>query len=245
MAVPTPEEISGMTMLSSVCAWAGLTDVEEQALYRALGAVGDEHPRVSSTVSDAEFGCALGAARIEGVAAGCGDVPATITQKGKMRLVGLACRKLRAPLPGPLAATDPSAQVFEGVAKLAEAVRGKKHGTRTVGMDSVVDQSDKSEGSYCLPRTSLPVTAGTTPGLAASKACLRLCHTLTTSRHRSSSRLSTRSSREAARPRSISVCSCLARTVSARGSRSRASRWVSLANWSGQRSRDQRPSRNG
>ena len=119
----TPSIVASWTDLKAVYEWAKLTAPEQAAVNAALGdATGGEAPEIIGMIKEAEFDT-----MIDGLRFGEGEVAPTILQKGRLRLVGLACRTaIGSPaVAAPAEPTPEVQQVLDGVTKLTAALAGK------------------------------------------------------------------------------------------------------------------------
>lgn len=148
---PTAEQIAAFTTINDVITWAAVGDTVAPLLRTALGATGEEHPRLVGAMSEEEYSAATDGIRIP---AGEGESPTPLSpiQKAAVRLVGHGCRVAsgaridRATIEGELLAARKRAEEATQLA-LASAKEGSGSGvvatSGLVEMGSVINQSSK------------------------------------------------------------------------------------------------------
>ena len=77
---PTPEALKRLVTILSVVEWATVPEALAQAFYGAIGATGEEHPRVLGVASCEEMDEGMKGLQVD-------DKPLTIVQKGLIRTV--------------------------------------------------------------------------------------------------------------------------------------------------------------
>ena len=85
MAIPTQEEMAGMSTIAKAAEWAGAGDQLKEALFAAVGATGEEHPRLLGSVSEQDFTDSTRDLKL-------GEEPLSLIQKGRIKFIARICR---------------------------------------------------------------------------------------------------------------------------------------------------------